>query len=205
MDDHTKKLFYSIWGPSIGNELVTKAQLNDNQFIASTLHKKRIESLYGDVSDTIESSLKITDEEAQGIINFAKARLELAKVDGEVKEHVEPNPNMEWLAQYMEVSDKREYVFGKEAQEKLINLGDVNEWVQWLKASFEEEQNKLYDLAEKELKRNLPIDIDKIKPKWEITFTIFTPSHSSRANILSAVNKIDRPIKCLTYQVLILP
>lgn len=195
MDDHTKKLFYAIWGPSIGNELVTKSQLGDNQFMASTLHKKRIESLYGDISDTIESSLKIIDEEVQSIISFTKARLELAKIDGEVKEDIEANPNMEWLAKFMEISGKRDYVFGKEAQENLIKLGNVNEWIQWLKTSFEEEQNTLQTLAEKELNRNIVTDVDKVEPKWEITFTIFTPSHSIRANILAAVNKLDRPIK----------
>lgn len=195
MDDHTKKLFYAIWGPSIGNELITKSQLGDNQFMASTLHKKRIESLYGDISDTIESSLKIKDEEAQSIVNFTKARLELAKIDGEVKEEVDPNPNMEWLAMFMEVPGKRDYIFGKEAQETLIKLGNVNEWIQWLKTSFEEEQDRLHSLAEKELNRKIVTDIDNVKPKWEITFTILTPSHSIRPNILAAVNKLDRPIK----------
>jgi len=195
MDDHTKKLFYSIWGPSIGNELVTKSQLGDNQFMASTLHKKRIESLYGDISDSIESSLKIKDEEVQSIISFTKARLELAKIDGEVNEEIEANPDMEWFAKFIEIPGKRDYVFGKEAQENLIKLENVNEWIQWLKTSFEKEQNTLQTLAEKELSRNIVADVNKIKPKWEITFTIFTPSHSIRANILATVNKLDRPIK----------
>ena len=81
---------------------------------------------------------------------------------------------------FMEVSGKREYLFGKEAQETLIKLGNVNEWIQWLKTSFEEEQERLQSLAEKELNRKIVTDLDNVKPKWEITFTIFTPSHSIR-------------------------
>lgn len=195
MDDHTKKLFYAILGASIGNEQITKSQISDNQFIASTLHKKRIESLYGDISDTVESSLKINNEEAQSIINFTKARLELARMDGEVNEDIKANPNMDWFVRFMEIPGKRDYLFGKEAQESLIKSENINEWIQWLKTSFEEEQNKLQTIAEKELTRKLVTDIHKVEPKWEITFTIFTPSHSIRANILAAVNKFERPIK----------
>lgn len=195
MDDHTKKLFYSIWGPSIGNELITKTQLSDNQFMAAALHKKRIDLLYGDISDIVESSLKIKDDEVQGIINFTRARLRLAKIDGEILENGEPDPQMEWLAYYIESPGNRDFAFGKEAKEKLINLENINEWIAWLKTSFEQEQNKLSDLAKNEFSREITTDIDKIEPKWQITFTIFTPSHSIRSNILAAINKIDRPIK----------
>ncbi len=86
--------------------------------------------------------------------------------------------------------------FPIEAQEKLIELGNVNEWIQWMKTSFESEQKVLFELTDKELKKITSVNSNNnIKPKWEITFTVITPSHSIRANILTIINKIDRPIK----------
>lgn len=85
--------------------------------------------------------------------------------------------------------------FGKQAQEKLIELGDVNKWIEWMKTKFENEQAELFELAEKEINKLPTSDLNEVEPKWEISFTIVTPSHSIRQNILAAVNKFDRPIK----------
>ncbi len=198
MDDHPRKLFFAIWAPSIGTELITKEQMEESRFMASTLHENRINSLYGDTSDIIISANKIKDEEVNQIIDFTKARLNLAKTEGEINEDEEPSTNWKWLMLYLEKPSGRNIVFGKTAQKKLIELNDANEWIQWLKVSYESEQTELLDLTKKELVREQPTDGDVITPKWEITFTITTPSHSTRPNVLTAINKFERPIKLLS-------
>ena len=197
LDDHETKLFYAIWGPSIGNELITQTQLNDHKAMAAKFHKRRMQVLYGVVDDIIECAGKMGDEEAQGIINFAKARLDLAKTEGEVNEESEPDTDFLWLHNYLKTPEKEKFVFGKTAQDKLIEVGgDSKEWIRWMRSMHEEEQQQLSELANKEINRVLPHENEEIKPKWEISFTVKTPSHSIRAKVLSAVNKkIDRPIK----------
>lgn len=197
MDDHEKKLFYAIWGPSIGNELIKKTQYNDKKAMATELHQRRIATLYGVVDDIMECAAKMNDDEANAMISFVKATLNLAKVDGEVDEEGEPSNDFEWFAQYIEIPEKRDFVFGKVAQEKLIELeGDSNKWIQWLINLQEQEQQKLMELAKKEIAR-IPqqSDAEDIKPKWEINFKIRTPSHSIRQSILNSFNKIDLPVK----------
>lgn len=195
MDDHVKKIFYAVWGPSIGNELITKQQLVDYQFMASSLHERRLVYLYGDIMDKTESSLKIDQDEVESILRFTKARIELAKSDGEVNEEPAEQPDYVWFEKFIEYPDKHDYAFGKEAQEKLIELGEVNTWITWLKEKFEEERNFFQELAEIEFKKEPVKKINEIKPKWEISFTIKTPSHSIRPGLLNKTNKFDRPMK----------
>lgn len=195
MDDHVKKLFYCIWGASIGQELITKEQLNQNQMMAKGLHERRLASLYGDLSDTVASSQKIGDEEIEALIRFAKARWELTNIEGETKEQADPSPHIIWWEEQLEIPERRNYIFGKESQEKLIKLDDVNEWIKWLMAFYEKEQKDLLELAQKEINRSVPAGSDQFTPKWEISFTVTTPSHSIRNSALSAFNTRALPFK----------
>lgn len=189
MDDHVKKIFYAIWGPSIGTSLISKSQIEEHQFMASTLHNKRLETLYGDINDTLQSSMKITDEETIAVLNFVRSRYALASIEGEVNTEISVDPNMDWFEEFLKMPGKKNYVFGKDAQEKLIELDDVNAWIIWLKTNHEKEEEELAELAKKELARKPSLNFKTLKPKWLITFTIITPSHSIPPTILSTINK----------------
>ncbi|MEO8711869.1 MAG: AbiV family abortive infection protein [Parafilimonas sp.] len=196
LDDHEKKIFYAIWGPSIGKEIIDKNQLDKNHVTASKLHSLRLFYLYGSMDDIVESSKKIQNEEAQNIYRFAKSRFEFAQVEGEVKEDVDEGTDSfhTWFAEFLKIPGKENYVFGKISQEKLIELNDVNEWIKWLKETREKEQQELSPIAEKEINRKVEVNT-KLNLKWEFSFTIFTPSHSIRNKDIAAINKFDRPFK----------
>lgn len=70
----------------------------------------------------------------------------------------------------------------------------MNEWIKWLKESHEKEEQELSLIAEKEIKREVNTS-DKIKAKWEFSFTVITPSHSIRNKDIAAINKFERPFK----------
>lgn len=197
LDDHVKKLFYAIWGPSIGNEIIDKNQWTENQTMATKLHSLRLFYLYGALDDTIESSRKLSSEEANNIYKFAKSRLELAQIEGEVKEEMDiiVNPYGEWFDNFLKIPGKEEFVFGKIGQEKLIELNDVNEWLKWLKETHDQEQQELAKIADKEMSKKITKSPDAFIPKWEFSFTIITPSHSIRNKDVSAINKFERPFK----------
>lgn len=118
LDDHEKKIFYAIWGPSIGEEIIDKNQLEENQTTASKLHSLRLFYLYGAMEDTVESSRKISNEEAQSIYRFVKSRLDLAQIEGEVEEDMDENLNdyNKWFAEFLKIPDKENLVFGKKSQ-----------------------------------------------------------------------------------------
>lgn len=195
-DDHVKKLFYAIWMPSFAKEKIDKTQIDEHQGMATLLHKKRLTTLYTDFADIKPLSEKISDEEAEAMIRFVRARLNLALVEGEVDTEVTtPSPQMQW---FMEVSDepaKRNFIFGETSQSKLVELGDTDIWIAWLQDHFEKEEKELISLTEKEIERIVPTDIDKVVDKWKLKIKIYTHSHSVRVNVLNAFNSKNPSIQ----------
>jgi AbiV family abortive infection protein len=189
LDDHIKKLFWAIWGPSFMNEKFTQKQMDDIRNMASNLHNKRLEVMYAELTDTVPSSAKITDEEAEVHVKMARARLELAKLEGEVETQLseDKQEDMNWFMEATNHPDKRKYIFGNQSQEKLIELGDVKNWIAWLKVHFETEANELKELLQKELEKTTEKEKD-FTPKWKIRIKLTTPSHSIRANVLTKFN-----------------
>lgn len=192
LDDHVKKIFYAIWGPSIGAEIIDKKQWEDHHSEATKLHEIRLKTLYSDLDDEVSSAQKLDNEFTNQVLSFAEARLNLAEIDGDIDVDAPVNPNFLW---FEEMSDKKEnhnFFWGKIAQEKLIELNSFDEWLAWLKQTKEEENKKSIDLGIQEINRVLPENIEDIKPKWEMGFTLVSRSHSIRPKDLSAFNKIEK-------------
>src|SRR5207237_480419 len=113
---------------------------------------RRLESLYTDLIDTNISSTKVSDTEVDSIVGFAKAHLEIAKTEGEVNEELRITDDMDWFINATDILSKRAFIFGNQSQEKLIELGDVAEWISWLKKHFDKEAETLKELLLKEIR-----------------------------------------------------
>lgn len=190
LDDHVKKIFWAIWFPSMGSEIITKELWNETKNLASSFHKKRLDAIYTDISDTIPSVGKIQKKESEQLISFTKARLQLAKIDGEYTEGPESNSDLDWFTAAVD-STKSSFIFGDKSQEKLIELGDPKAWIKWLIEHFKIEEAMLHALAEKEFAKEANED-SSIVPKWKVKIKIITPSHSIRAKELQFFNSITK-------------
>lgn len=186
IDDHIKKLFWAIWGPSFTNEKFIAQQMDEIKNMAFNLHSKRLDVMYTELTDTVQSSAKISDEELVTYLKMARARLELAKLEGEVETNLseDKQEDMKWFMEASNHSEKRKFIFGDKSQEKLIELGNVKDWILWLKEHFTTEQNELKEILKKELEKPVTKPLEKFEPKWKITFKINSKSHSIRQNIL---------------------
>lgn len=191
IDDHVKKLFWSIWGPTIGKEIINKEQWEENQKMASTLHQKRLNSLYTSINDTIPGSDKISDIEVLELLSFAKTRLNLAKIEGECDPELTENSEIEWLAAANNDIQKRNFIFGQESQKKLFEMGNPRLWIGWLKSYYDKENKILSELIEKEIGRDSVNDMKMNFPKWKMKVKLITPSHSIRQNVLEEFNKVN--------------
>lgn len=199
IDDHVKKLFWAIWGPSFAREKITKDQIEDINKLATGLHSKRLYALYTDLSDSIPSSAKISDSEVINYLELVKARLELIKHEGEIIEDLEDSEkkNIEWFMAATSNEEYRKFIFSNTSQEKLIELnGDVKSWVLWLQEYFNKEEQHNITTLKKELEKGnkLTHELDGI-PKWKIKFTVFTPSHSIRSQNFKTFNEKNNFIK----------
>lgn len=188
-DDHIKKLFYAIWMPSLGMQKISKTQVEENQGMATILHKKRLIVLYTDFNDTVPLSQKIPDAEAVAMISFVRARLKLAEIEGEVDINATTlSPMMAWFMEKSDEPARRTFIFGEKSQEKLAQLGDFNSWITWLKEEFEKEERQMITLAEQEIKRPANGGIDSVVDKWKLKIKISTPSHSIKPKDLKKFN-----------------
>jgi AbiV family abortive infection protein len=195
LDDHIKKLFWAIWGHFFMEEKITQQQLSEIKNVATKLHDRRLEVLYTDLSDTCKLSEKITDKEVTSFISLAKDRLQLSKSEGDIDENYKPSEAMDWFMKTTNISHKRTFIFGEKSQEKLIEFGDVSRWVMWLKEHFETEEKKLNEILDGELKKAKVIDASAVKPKWKMTFTFVSQSHSLRQSVFNSFNESYRFIK----------
>lgn len=188
IDDHIRKLFWAVWWPSFGAELLTTTQMNENKSFASYIHQKRLESLYTELSDTVPADQKISDEELANIFAMAEARLQMA-IDDEMTER-ELSVEMKAFMAYTNEPVKRAFIFGEEAQMKLIETGDAVEWVKWLVEKFEKEEQEMTELLQAELSRDVDFEAtEKNTPKWEIKIKLKSALHSIRQNILTEHNE----------------
>lgn len=193
-DDHIKKLFWAIWGPSVGEQIITKEQWEENQRMASSLHSKRLNTLYTGLNDTVPGASKISDEELNHLLTFTQARLRLAIREGEVDPSLTENEDLNWLRTANEDPSKRNFIFGKESQSKLLELRNPKLWISWLKEYYEQEENSLKELLEQELKRKPDTNAEKMNPKWRIKIKLVTPSHSIKQKVINDFNNTNPPI-----------
>lgn len=195
LEDHIKKLFFAIWGASIGKEVISKNQWSENQYMARNLHELRLLFLYGSLKDQIPSSQKVPDELLNHILSFTQSRFYLASIEGEVNEVKADsiNPLLEWFQNYLKIEGKDNYIVSPAVQAKLIELEDINEWMKWLKEEHEKETAVLSKLAEEEINKPIPENFDSFIEKWELNFTLITPSHSVRKKEINGFNKHSRP------------
>jgi AbiV family abortive infection protein len=152
LEDHVVKLFWALWGPSFGRELLTRAQIEEHRNLARNLHEKRKSGLYYDPEAPLPREA-ITEDEAQNVIDMAHARIGLARthVWGPLTE--ERATDVRWLVEHTDDKEARRRVMSAGSMEKLVDLGDVPKWVAWMRGETEKEERVARELAERELAR----------------------------------------------------
>ncbi|WP_299528835.1 AbiV family abortive infection protein [Ulvibacterium sp.] len=197
MDDHIKKLFWAIWGPSFTNEKFTSQQMEEIKEMASNLHTRRLSVMYTELSDTVPSSAKISNEELGTYLKMTRSRLELAKLEGEVDTNLNDSSqeDIKWFMETSNHPERRKFIFGHQSQEKLIELGEVKDWLNWLKEHFTNEEKELKQILKRELEKSVDTVENKFEPKWKITIKVVSKSHSIRQNVLNKFNSKSDQIK----------
>lgn len=191
LDDHIKKLFWAFWWPTLTRARITQDRVDNLNKVASSMHDRRLAIMYTDTDDTEILADKVSEAEATTFYNAAKARLEFAEMDGDLKEDAKPSEGLQWLMQTMNHPERRSFVFGATSQDKLIELESPATWIEWMKEHFQKEEDEAQRLAAMELTRKSHTG----KEKWRIKIRIVSQSHSIRQNILNEFNKTSEYIK----------
>jgi hypothetical protein len=80
--------------------------------------------------------------------------------------------------------------------EKLAELGNTREWVQWLKAASDAEDAHLLGWAQAELDRSVA-DGDLERPKWKMRIRLHTSTHLIKPKALNYWNSSNVPTRLL--------
>ena len=196
-NDHVKKLFWATWGPSMGQEKISKKQIESLQGLSTRIHDTRLQALYVDFDEDgpLLPSDVISEPQAQNLIDIATSRLELEKVHkyGEIEENRLETLN--WFLTATSDQEKRKLIFGNKSMEKLAELKSTNKWVDWLKQEFDKAEKEGQEAIRQELQRKPPNDSEKLQEKWKVKIRLFTNSHSIRPKPLSKWNKLGSWIR----------
>jgi AbiV family abortive infection protein len=197
LQDHIRKLFWAIWGPTIGRDVITGKQIEETRGLAQHLHNRRMQGLYVDSSDDGVSLPvgAILADEAITLIGMAEARLEMERsLDFDAAPSPEGHERAVWLFEATSDPERRSLIMGHKSMQKLAELGSTRAWVTWLKETFEQNEAETRALMEREMRRAAD-DPATAHDKWLITIRLYTDSNSIRQKDLNKWNQGIRWIK----------
>ncbi|MCK4945039.1 MAG: AbiV family abortive infection protein [Alphaproteobacteria bacterium] len=188
--DHVKKLFWSVFGGTSEGKEMTPKFFEELKDFSDEVHAKRLMATYVDheVDEVLLPRDKISLEEAQNIVSFCRARLDLAKSEKRRdKISQDEIDTQKWFIQASENPEQRKFVFSKTSIEKLNEIGHKN-WILWLKAEFRRIEAE-EDLAfKKEIERSKNLPQSGTYDKWKVKVRFYSASHTIRPKALQVWN-----------------
>jgi AbiV family abortive infection protein len=178
-DDHVRKLFWAIWGVSLRVGTFTSAEIESNQKLATSLHRRRIASLYTDSTNPIPLGERVSPDDAKNLLSLTRSRLEIEK-DISIKEDQDPESNeaLKWFFKVSKDQEKRAELFSIESRNKMAELQDGVKWLVWLRERDNKQREEMRAFAEKELRRERPSEKEKFVPKYKIRIRLQSTSHT---------------------------
>ena len=191
-DDHQKKLFWAIWTPMLGNKVITGEDFEESSKLATSIHDKRIKAQYSDEGNSTKDA--VSSDDVRSLIQFTEARIGLEESYKPVEPEPERVEKMKWFLNVQGMREDSHLIFGGPSMKKLSELGDVYQWVCWLKEQYDNADAEARRLVEAELSKEINKSGEK-KIKWKMTVRFSSRSHSIRPNEFADWNKTVEHIK----------
>ena len=194
-DNHKRKLQWAIWSPMVR---IDPTDFEAARQFADRAHALRLASLY------VDPTAELTDPPPYDLVQSADAAEALAlartRLDHERAQGVrvgEADELTEWFLDIMADPERSRIMLSPPSIAKYEELnGEPREWVRWVRADMERQDREMRALAEEELKRPAAAQGAE-KPRWRANVTIYTPSHSVRAKVLTRWNERFDQVKLL--------
>lgn len=188
-DAHIRKLFWALWGGGlVRNTKWTKESIEQNRHLATTLHERRLESLYTDPKNPLPFGDRMKDGEAKMVVEFVRPRLELEKSSDLTPFESTDVEEIKWFFTSVDDPEKRKQIFSSTSLAKLAELGNGKGWIKWLRETYRKNEEEMLEYAQKEMRRTKPEGEEAMAPKYRMRVRIQTPSHSIRNNSFTQWN-----------------
>lgn len=197
---HERKLFWALWGPSFGRELLTKKQIQSFQGLAKNIHQTRLDSLYVNPNNPTPPGKAMSAKQLDNLVKLARARLGMEQNAGGMKldedQFTEDEKNaLDWFLQATNDPLERQFIFRGESNLKLVQLGGVKPWVAWLYEEAIQRQKDAQQVLATEMSRKEPGKKERFEPKWSMKIKISSHSHSIRKAVFEKWNKQSEQLK----------
>lgn len=190
-EDHAKKLFWALWGPTFGKKEMSKDQMDSFVDLANKIHLIRLSGLYVNTDqDMNDPSSSVSPEEAQNLISITEARIKMEECSDIKEPDQKTKGDFIWLESAVEDPERKKLILGKKSIDKLKEFdGDAAKWISWMHEQFDTAEKEGKELLQKEFSMTEPPDNQKIQQKWKIRFRLKTLSHAIKNKNLSSWNK----------------
>jgi AbiV family abortive infection protein len=199
LDDHIFKLFWALWTPSFARGKVDQKEFESLRGLARNMHDDRLAAMYvsADASETGVPLQNISADRAQKIIDLVEARLGMETSRDWQAIDLSKGSVMRWFLDAANDPEKRNLIFGQKSFEKLAELGQMRDWMSWLKKQFDQSEAEGRAHLQRELARTAPEE-DLGEPKWQIAIRLYSPGQSIRSRAIKSWNERPTWIKLST-------
>jgi len=193
LDDHVFKLFWALWTPSFARGNVSREEFESLRGLAKTMHEDRLGAMYvAPDREAGRASLQEMDEQrVRQVVELTEARLGMEASRDWQAIDLGAGSIMRWFLDATNDPEKRNLIFGQKAFDKLAELGQMREWMAWLKEQFDQAEVMGRDSLQRELARVVPDWSERGEPKWQIVIRLFSCGQSIRNRAIRSWN--DRP------------
>jgi AbiV family abortive infection protein len=196
LDDHEKKLFWAFWSPWGVREKPDRAEkIGEFQNIASKLHQGRLAATYVGADSKIAPSSTVSREFAASTVSLLKVQIDIAESTGLGAVPEQNRELLAWLLEAVDNKEKKPFIFGGPSMAKQKELGNPFEWARWLKQQFDDAERRSEEFLAREIARDPAMSPQPWKPKWRVTISIDSSSHSIRKNAFDIWNQHSQYIK----------
>jgi AbiV family abortive infection protein len=202
MDDHVGKIFWAFWGPTFTMDLIDPQPIEWHQELARKLHEKRLRGLYVEPAEDgtfVAPADQVSANDTRGLIEFAEMRLDMQREHEPATLTEEEKADLVWFRDAKDDLQQKVFILSPISMKKLQEVGNVRDWMKWLRESIEAQEAELVALAEAEMKREVE-DGDIDRPKWEMRIRVKTSSHIIKPKAVNAWNERGTPFKWIFIQ-----
>jgi AbiV family abortive infection protein len=195
LDDHEKKLFWAFWSPWGMRERIEIEKVAEFENIAANLHRGRLDATYVGPDLAMAPSATVSAESAASTHRLLKLQIEIAESAGITEAPREGREVLAWLVDAVDDEEKKPLIFGSASLAKRKELGNSFEWARWLKQQFDDARKQSDEFLARELARNPQASTEPWKPKWRVTVTLQSGSHTIRKNAFDIWNQHSKYLK----------
>jgi AbiV family abortive infection protein len=190
LDDHVKKLFWALWGPTLTDRRPEQQEIESLRNLAVTIHENRLRGLYvsADPTDFVIPREAIGAESLAPLMKLVEAHIGMTPDPKSPAYSDENLALLQWFENATDDTEKRKFIFSSASFDKMEELANPREWIKWLKTELETREREGMALLNKELQRVEPQDTEAGKEKWQVKVRLFSQSHSIRPKALNQWN-----------------